>query len=141
MRNILKKITSVAMRPLETTRIFLTLLYLHPADETKGDEKNLSCLAYSGALFVATLSFVVSSTIFFVKFVSVDLEESLYALFQICGFANTAYLITYAYFSHRRIVAILNELTIIYNTCKSSLSHFLFNFEVLKRKIDFFPPK
>lgn len=107
-------------KPLEMSRRLLTWLYLYPSTETSGNQKSVTCFAFTIAVYVATMSFLVSSMAFFMKFVSTDLEESLYALFQIGGFSNTAYVITFAYFSHRRIAAIVDELTAIYNTCKNS---------------------
>lgn len=119
------------MEPLKTSRRLLAWLYVVPVEKSSSNWKKWACLIVGVGAYVATMSFLASSMAFFMKFVSIDLEQSLYALFQIGGFSNSAYVITFAYFSHRKIVAIFDNLSAIYNARKN-LNFFLVFSAILK---------
>lgn len=60
----------------------------------------------------------VASIVFFIKFVSIDLEESLYAIFQIGASIVAVYIAIVAYFLQHKINGIFKGLTAIYGKCK-----------------------
>lgn len=133
------------MEPLKTSRRLLTWLYVVPVEKSSSNWKKWACLMVGVGAYVATMSFLASSMAFFMKFVSIDLEQSLYALFQIGGFSNSAYVITLAYFSHRKIVAIFDNLSAIYNARKNLINYshfpqFSIIFPVWIRRKRFFVP-
>lgn len=106
------------MKPLGTSRKILTWFYLYPVEEGT-ERKKLIHFILSAVVFIFKISFLASSTAFFMKYVSTDLEESLYALFQISAFSNSTYVIAIAYISHQKITALIDRLSAIYDASKN----------------------
>lgn len=61
---------------------------------------------------------VIASAIFFLKFVSVDLNQSLYAMFQIAAYTNVTYIYIAAFLLRHKITAVFDSLTEIYEESK-----------------------
>lgn len=61
---------------------------------------------------------LLSSIAFFTKYVLIDFEESLYAIFEMAGAIGVIYLDVVALFSQREISEIFRGLNEIYEKCK-----------------------
>lgn len=60
------------------------------------------------------LSFSVASALYFGRFMSEDLNQSLFAVLQIVGDVNIGYILVIALIIRRQITGIFKSLTIIY---------------------------
>lgn len=104
--------------PLETNRKVFIWLCMCPADKSTDKKENRAhviCIVIVTALI---LTFFIASAVFFSKFASTDLEESLYALFQISATSGVMYLIAVAIIMRDKILNIFNKLSDIYEACK-----------------------
>lgn len=107
------------MKSLKTCRGVLTWLYLCPSDklnESMG-EKEMHII-FGSSIFLANFLNVIVSAAFFVKYISTDLEECLYSLFEIVGFLGMVYVILIAFSLRNKIFAIFESLDTIYDKCK-----------------------
>lgn len=78
---------------------------------------------FSFVLAVNVVSFFVS-LYYFMEYMSVDLEQSIFAIVQMLGEFNMAYLVSITYILRQKIVASYNNLAEIYKTCKQSATLF-----------------
>lgn len=106
------------IQSLVTNRRLLAWLCLYPAPGATSSLKRSAYIVLSAVVCFSTICALASSTAYFIKFMSTDLEESLCALFQVSCFSNVTYVIIVAYFLKSKIVAILNDLDSIYDACK-----------------------
>lgn len=106
------------MNPLVMNRRVLTWLCVLPLDEVTTRKEKLTYIALSIGVILTIFSGLIGSVIFFLKFVSTDLEESLYALFQISALFSTANAIVVTAFTRHRIPAMFVNLMGIYEECE-----------------------
>lgn len=59
-----------------------------------------------------------SSLAYVLKFIFIDLEEGLWALFQFCGLTNMLYVMIISFISRYKIKSIFDSLSIIYDSSK-----------------------
>lgn len=71
------------MRPLKMNRRILAWLGAYSLDETAGTCKKFAYALFTFIIFLVSVCALSSSLIFFARNASVNLEDSLYALFQI----------------------------------------------------------
>lgn len=121
LENMTKRIA-----PLQTTRCVLTWLYLYPADQNTNKWKKLAYIIVSLIVFIVNVCGLAASVAFFMKFVSTDLEESIYALFQITGILPQIASMLVAFALRQKIFVIFEKLTTIYIECKGN--YFKINF-------------
>lgn len=107
------------MEPLPTSRRVLTWLCIYPANETTSAQKKLVFAAYSLLVILALVAADVSSWMFYLKFVSVDLETSLMADFQIFGFAMELYIFPVMLLSRLKVKSTFESLAEIYDASKN----------------------
>lgn len=115
------------MRPLATNQNILAWLGAYSPSETVRLCKKLSYSMFTFAIFLVSLCALTSSTIFFVQYASVNLEDSLYALFQIFAYLSVAYMIIVTFFLGPKITSILKTITKIYKSCKYYFGFFFIN--------------
>lgn len=108
------------MKPLETNQRILILFCLYPFDKNMKLHLKLLYTIFALSIFLMNVCALVSNTVFFFKFLSINLEESFYSLFQISGIFGVICIVINAYFSRNKILEIFNGLTDIYDTCKCS---------------------
>lgn len=106
------------MRPLSTNQRMLKWLCVCPLEARDSQWMKPLCIIFSLITFAAVAGCVLSSIVFFSTNISTDLEESLYALFQISAFSGVAYMAIVAFIERNKITAFLETLTKIYNTRK-----------------------
>lgn len=107
------------MKPLATHQRVLTWLCICPAENHTSKWKKSLYILLVFALFVVEVSAVVSSLVFFLKNVSEDLEESLYALFVIVGDVCLTYGSLVLFYKRHEITAFLEELEQIFAISKN----------------------
>lgn len=101
------------IKPLRTTRKVLTWYCICTKESRKRH------IIFSVVCLLANMSAVVASVTFFLKFVAVNLELSLYALFQISAYSNVVYIYTIAIILRNKVPAIFDGLATIYHQCKT----------------------
>lgn len=117
-KSTLKKlIQTEVMKPLQTPQKIFVLFCVYPADEVGW--KKLACGIFTMALIVSNICGFLSSAVFFLNYVSVDLEISLYALFTVFGFLISIYADVFVFFSRHKIYNVFTKLSDIYETSKN----------------------
>lgn len=113
--------TKMQIQPLETNKKMLTRFCLLPADEA-----STSTMKWMrGAVAFGAISFLLAGQIsfatFFLKFVSVDLETALFAIWQLSGFSTLLYMILNMFLMRSKIKSTYEMLSNIYRTSKCRL--------------------
>lgn len=106
------------MKPLVTNRRVLTWFCICPFDPNTSVLKKTFFGILTLFLFASALSGAISSIVFFVHNVSIDLENSLYSVLQIAANSNLSYLYLVAFFSREKISLFLATLEEIYQESK-----------------------
>lgn len=99
------------MRPLETHQRIISWLGAHSLGDSAGFCETLPYYAFTFAICLMCLCALTSSFIFFGQNVTVNLEDSLYALFQIFAYLSAFDLIIVTPFLRRRFRAIFETLS------------------------------
>lgn len=73
------------MQPLTTNRKVLVWLCILPAEENTHKYMKLIYILVSVSLITTSITGCISSLAFIYKYASANLEDSLYALFQVCA--------------------------------------------------------
>lgn len=107
------------MFPLPTQRRVLIWLCLYPPDEgTNVYQRNMHYVFASSTFGTMTMC-LLGSVKYFYEFISIDLEESLYALYIAAATAGVIYMLIVGFLSKHKMVEIFNELAQIYDTSKN----------------------
>lgn len=111
------------MIPLPTNRRVLTWCCVYQNDDDQTDKyEKLLRRAFALSVFgMSMIGFVVSAA-YFVKFVSIDFEESLFALLQMCGECNMVYISIIVFMLRHKISGIFKTISAIYDECKCHCS-------------------
>lgn len=107
------------MKVLVTTQRVLSWVLICPAEESTNKWWKMVFKTFPVVLLATALTGLVASAAFFVKFISTDLEASLYALYQISGNSGVFHLITVSIHLHKQIAGIIDSLQQIYNQSKN----------------------
>lgn len=98
----------------------LIWLCICPADQNTSQLKRYSHTVFS-ILVVTILSLAsLSGAILCVKFLSIDLEECLFALYHTSATSTLLYMLIAVFFSRKRISATFRSLSEIYNTASKN---------------------
>lgn len=125
----------VKMKPFSTNQQSLTWLCLYPVDETTSNRQKAAHIVFSVTNFIMLLSGLASSVAYFVKFASIDLEKSLYALLQIVTFTATLYALVIAFLLRHKIPALRENLSKIYDECKIFLEFHCSTFTLIAHSL------
>lgn len=109
------------MTPLNTNRKVLIVLGMHSADASVTQQQQIRNICIASAIFIAHLWGLVSSAIYFIKFVSVDLESALFGILEVSGHVNMIYMMIIAFILRHRIAAIFTSLATIYTARMNDL--------------------
>lgn len=102
------------MQPLQTNRRILVWLWLCSESETRNKFKKLLSISFT-FIVVASITFgLISSANYLWRFLSIDLQGSLFALYQSAGFLSILYAFVVMFISRHKIDAIFDDLTQIY---------------------------
>lgn len=105
------------MKPLSTPRKIFILFCVWSADEAGW--KKVVCAIFAVANILANFVGLLASAAFFWKYVSIDLEVSLYGLFTVFGFAIAMYAALIVFIHRQKIYNIFEKLSIIYDESKN----------------------
>lgn len=109
------------MRPLVTSQNVLTWLCVFA---TKSNKKYFY-IAITFLVIILILSGIFTSFTYLWKYISVDLDSSLYALFQVAGYSSAFYSTVVTAYMRHEIVAIFEKLSNIYKTSKTASFEFI----------------
>lgn len=108
----------VYMIPLETNRWVLTWLCVFPPERHTSKWKRLAHVAFSLTVFFINAGSFFGSLAFFLKYMSVDLEQCIFALVQMIGEVNMSYISIITFLLRDKIKAIYDNLSRIYRARK-----------------------
>lgn len=106
------------MKVLEKNRKVLVWTGMCPADENTKWWQKIAFKLIGFIIFASMVFDVVISVIFILENKSTDLEDCLFAIFQIILCCGTCYMIFFAYISRKDIASVINGLQKIYDSCK-----------------------
>lgn len=104
------------MRPLETSQRVLTWLWLCPAAENVSKQRKFIYVLFTCAINLLSLYILICSAIYSFEFLRIDLEKSLYSLYQIVAALNSIYLMASGLFLRHKISDIFTQLSGIHKT-------------------------
>lgn len=107
------------MKVLVTTQRVLSWISLCSAEEPTNKWWKLVFKIFPVVLLAANVTGFAASAAFFIKFIAVDLEESLYAVYQLSGHLGMFNMIIVSIILHKEIAGIFESLQRIYNESKS----------------------
>lgn len=106
------------MKPLATNRLVLTLFGVFQTD-TKWWQKLIS-ISFISTIVLLSLTAALMSLAFFKKYVSIDLEQSLYAIFQTVAVSIAMNALTVIVLSRRKISDMIEKLEHLYGSSKKN---------------------
>lgn len=109
------------MTPLATNQLFLKWMYAFPSDESASILKKILYFVFPLSLIMAHFGAVAAGGCYMLKFLSVDLEEAIYALYHTICFLNMLYQSIAIVFLRGKLITIFKSLTIIYNESKNNI--------------------
>lgn len=107
------------MIPLETNQVILVWLYAFPPDELASRRKKIAYFLFALAIMAANFSNLTAGLLFTFKFISIDIEKAVFALFHTIPALNMLYQCVVIVLMRRKLIAIFTSLTKIYNESKS----------------------
>lgn len=111
------------MIPLKTNRLILTWLCVYQNDDMQsGKREQLMHCAFALSILCMHIIGFVASAAYFVKFFTIDFEESLFALLQMCGTANMIYITMITFMLRHQITDIFITISAIYAECEYHIS-------------------
>lgn len=103
------------MKPLVTNKNVLTWLCILPAQEQTNKRMKLIYIAFTFTLSITCFCGLASSLAFMMEYLSTNLENCLYALFQVAADASAFYMVMVALFLRHKMAALFDNLSEIYN--------------------------
>lgn len=103
---------------LPTNQQVLRRLCILPLNADENPRKTIYFAIFAFILFAINFMTLVGSVVFFAKNIHADLEEALYAVFQIAGCTGLTYLCLAAFFLRNEITQFLETLSEIYSARK-----------------------
>lgn len=108
------------MKPLELNRQYFTRLCIYPADEnTNLSEKIFNFLFCAILISIAMICFL-SSVSYFYKNSKINMENAIYALFQVGALSTVLYTLLVGLRSRQKIFEVFAELQEIYDSSKTN---------------------
>lgn len=105
------------MRPLEASQRVLTWLCVYPADESTSRWEKVTYVAGYTSVLLGNIGNLAASALYFVGYLQIDLEKSLYAVAQMAALASGVYIMGIALLLRHRIVIVFDGLVKIYEEC------------------------
>ena len=107
------------MDPMSTNRRVMTWLCAYSAPESTNKWTNVAHIAFTLAVCVVVIEDLVGSAKFVNEYVRIDLEITLYAMFQMTAVIGLLYMIISSIVLRHRFRNIFESLKIIYKASKS----------------------
>lgn len=109
------------IKPMETNRKFLLWLCMFPPDSNVSIMKRLLYIIFTAANIIVLSILSLGSAAFIARFVMIDLESALYALFPTSACMGLTYMIIIGIISQHKIAALFESLYGIYDMCKQNV--------------------
>lgn len=97
------------------------MLGAYPMDADASGSKKAALSISALTVFTFVCFSAISTVIFIARFISVNLEDTLYALLQIAGLTYVIYAMIVAFILRHRINRIFGQLSEIYDECNNLL--------------------
>lgn len=104
--------------PLITCQRVLTWISVCPVAKNTSIWKRILFKLFPLVIFITDLAGLIASVVFFYRFISTNLEECLYAVFQIAGLLGMANSIIVTFIRRHKIPLIFKSLADIYKYSK-----------------------
>lgn len=124
---ILKLLLNIEMKPLELHQKIMTWIFIVPNAKSNSKFQTVLFATFGCIAIVSQVFAVATSFAYFIKFLSIDIEQSLYTTFQITACASAAYVFILACFSRHQIQSLFEHLTAICDTCKYSIPNEIYS--------------
>lgn len=109
------------MDPLPLNRRVLVWLYMFPPVDGASRWNKLASMCFSSAVCITLVGCVASSVVFVFRFIAIDLEDSLYAMFPLIACSGLLYTHIVAILSRHDITKLFEKLSQIYQTSEQNL--------------------
>lgn len=96
----------------------LTLFSVRPCDETSNVLIKVICLLFPLIIFIGHIWSILASAAYFANHIENDMDTAFFAILQIGGHFNMAYMVIIAIYLRANINNIFKKLDVIYKTCK-----------------------
>lgn len=108
----------MGIKPLAKIQRALTWLSVCSADESASLKEKRLYMVVTFFVMASIMSILVSSSVFFIKMLSIDLEQSLYALFQMTGLIAALNIIIATLIFRHEITNAFKNISNIFEICK-----------------------
>lgn len=102
------------MNPLESIQRGLHWLCVFPFQKDTTTTKKIVYIFFTLNIFFLHLCALAASAAFIIKFISIDMQRSVFALLQFGTFFSTMYSIIVAFFVREKIIGIFKKISKIY---------------------------
>lgn len=106
------------MKPLVTMQKTLIWLCICVDENPSSRWNEWVYIGFTVSILLSFVSVLIASVLFIVKFISVDLPESLSAFMQVTGWTLSFYMLFIALIMRKKLSAIFTGLAEIYDACK-----------------------
>lgn len=109
------------MIPLKTNRHVLTWLCVFPPEEGTTKKKRIAHVVFSLTIFGINAGSFFVSLAYFMKYMSIDLEQSIFAIVQMLGEVNMTYISVITFILRDEVSATYKSLSKIYKEREFSI--------------------
>lgn len=109
------------MKVLAANRQVFTLLWILPVSKDESKWIKLRNFSIGSIIFMALLGALISSGCFALKFATINLELSLYAVFQIAATLSQTYMLGFSFILWRKYADFFPKLQQMYDESKLNL--------------------
>lgn len=113
--------------PLKSIQHGLHWLCVFPFDKNTNTTKKMVYIFFISSIFFLHLCALAASAVFIFKFISIDMQRSVFALLQFGTFFSTTYSIIVAFFIREQIIGIFKKISEIYRASKTLLESNMVN--------------
>lgn len=117
------------MKPLRTTKRVLIWLCMCPAAARSTKKKKIAHFIFAFVIFIIILAATIANSVASLKFMSIDMTESVFTFMGSFVNLGTIYALISAYRSRQNIHKILTNLSIIYGESRSFENLFTSTFD------------
>lgn len=95
---------------LATTKRIMTWLYMLPVNDKTSIRNKIACIVIALTVYLANISGAITFFVYFWRFMSTDLDGSLFAILAFSGFGCIAYISMSSFFMRHKTSRIFDRL-------------------------------